>query len=338
MAERLHQVLIVGAGSIGERHLRCFTATERTQTSFVEVRSELRAQIAERYPHARAFSSLEESLEQPFDVAVIATPAPMHLAQAHQCISRGVNVLIEKPLSVELDGATKLLDAIQESNCVAGTAYVYRAHPVLAEFREFLRSGQLGKPVQLVAVCGQNFPTYRPAYAQTYYADRASGGGAVQDALTHVLNAGEWLLGGIDKVVADLDHLLLANVNVEDTAHVLARHGTVMANYSLNQHQAANEIVITIACEQGTLRYENHLCRWRRMEKPDGPWIDSTPLTLERDTLFIRQANAFLDAVERKQPPLCNVEEGVSTLLVNRAILKSASTGSWCSPADEKVL
>ncbi|HWL09897.1 MAG TPA: Gfo/Idh/MocA family oxidoreductase [Planctomicrobium sp.] len=331
MSARPFQVVVVGVGSIGERHLRCFLATERAQVRFVELNPALLKAVNERYPQTRPFSSLEEALTEPCDVAVIATPAPSHLSIALQCVQRGVHVLIEKPLSVKLDGIDELLAAVDQSGVIAGTAYVYRALPALAEFRKELQSGRIGKPVQLVATCGQNFPTYRPAYAQTYYAKRESGGGAVQDALTHILNVGEWLLGPIDRLVADADHLVLSDVDVEDTVHVLARHAKVMASYTLNQHQAPNEIVITVAGEQGTLRYENHIARWRVMEKPDTPWIDSTPIVMDRDGPFIRQANAFLDAVSGNTAPLCSLREGLSTLLVNRAILQSAESQTWVS-------
>ncbi len=329
MSGRILDVVVIGVGSIGERHLRCFLATERVRPRFVEVNPTLRATIAERYPQAQAYASLEEALAMPCDIAVVATPAPLHISQATQCVKRGVNVLIEKPLSVELDGIDELVTAVREAGVVVGTAYVYRAFPVLAELRQELLSGRIGKAVQLVATCGQNFPTYRPAYAQTYYAHRKSGGGAVQDALTHILNVGEWLLGPINKVVADVGHLVLPNVEVEDTAHVLARHDSVMASYSLNQHQAPNEITITIVGEKGTLRYENHLGRWRVMEAPDTQWVDSTPIKMDRDGPFLCQANAFLDAVEGKIAPLCSLQEGLSTLLVNRAILRSVESEKW---------
>ena len=45
-------------------------------------------------------------------------------------------------------------------------------------------------------------------------------------------------------------------MDVEDTVHVLARHGDVLASYSLNQHQAPNEVTLTVVCERGTVRWE----------------------------------------------------------------------------------
>ncbi len=50
---------------------------------------------------------------------------------------------------------------------------------------------------------------------------------------------------------------------------------------------------------------------------------------MERDTLFIAQASAFLDAVEGRQAPLCSLDEGLQTLRVNLAALASVQSQSW---------
>jgi predicted dehydrogenase len=211
--------------------------------------------------------------------------------------------------------------------------------------RQAIRDGRFGRPLQLVAVSGQDFPFYRPAYRQTYYAKRESGGGAVQDALTHVINAGQWLLDAeISQVVADAAHLSIPGVNVEDTVHVLARHAgggagdRVLASYSLNQHQAANETTITVACEHGTARLDLHESRWRSATKPGEPWADqNSGPPLDRDGPFVRQASAFLDAVEGTSPPLCTLAEGVATLRANLAILRSVETGGWISTRETEA-
>jgi predicted dehydrogenase len=325
-----HHVLVVGAGSIGERHIRCVLATGRARVSFVEVNSALRSTIAERYPAATAHESLEAAVEQQIDAAVLATPAPLHLPQATQLVERGVHVLIEKPLSVSLDGVDALRALVEKKRVVAAVGYVLRAQPALAEMREAIAAGRFGRPLELVAVSGQNFPFYRPAYASTYYAHHASGGGAVQDALTHLLNAGQWLVGGIDRVVADIAHQALPGVDVEDTAHVLARHGDVLASYSLNQHQAPNETTITVVCESGTARCELHAGRWQSMQRPGEQWTDhGDGKPPERDAPFVRQTATFLDAIEGTGSPLCTLDAGAATLRANLAVLESAGSGRW---------
>jgi predicted dehydrogenase len=323
-----HRGLIVGVGSIGERHLRCFLATGRAEIACVEVDPLHRATIASRYG-VDAFAALDDAVREPPEFAVICTPAPLHVPIAQQLVDRGVHVLIEKPLSTSLEGLDRLQQTIAERGVIAGVAYVYRCHPVLRAMRAAVESGRFGRPVELVAVTGQHFPTYRPAYRSIYYNDRATGGGAIQDALTHLLNAGEWLVGPITRLVADAAHQILEGVAVEDTAHLLARHGDVLASYSLNQHQAPNDLTMTVICERGVARFEGHEQRWRWMTKPGGAWHDEPIAALERDTLFIAQADAFLDTIEGRGEVPCSFPDGRQTLRVNLAALASADGGGW---------
>jgi predicted dehydrogenase len=330
-----HRVMIVGAGSIGERHLRCFLATGRAAVCFAELNRELRDAMAARYPQAAPFETPRVGSET-FNptAAVVATPAPLHVLLASELVERGVHVLIEKPLAVTEDGIAELTHAVRSRGVTASVAYVYRAHPVLASMRQAIAANEFGKPLELIVVAGQSFPTYRPAYRNTYYARHESGGGAVQDALTHLLDAGQWLVGRVNRVVADAARQKLDGVDVEDTVHVLARQGdTVLATYSLNQHQAPNELTITVVCDHGTVRFENHHGRWRSILKPDEPWRDRDEVKLERDTLFRLQADAFLDAVEGKAAPLCTLDEAIATLSATRAILQSIESRGWCSTA-----
>lgn len=331
MSQLDHHVLVVGTGSIGLRHLRCFLATGRAFVSFVEPRDEVRSRIAHEYYPCRGYRTLEEALTHGgFDSAVIATPAQMHVSQTIQLLENNIHVLVEKPLTLDLASADCLAAAAREASAIVGVAYVYRANPLLSQMREALLSGEYGAPVELIAYGGQNFPTYRPAYRDTYYSDHATGGGAIQDALTHVFNAAQWLIGDMQKIVVDADHQVLEGVCVEDTVHAMARHeGNTLASYTLNQHQPANEMTITVVCEQGILRMENHRQRWCVVREPDTPWKDFQLPSLERDELFVRQADSFLDAIQGKSLPLCSLDEGISSLKANVAALLSWKQGTW---------
>ena len=57
--------------------------------------------------------------------------------------------------------------------------------------------------------------------------------------------------------------------------------------------------------------------------------MDEDTGPLERDTLFVRQAGAFLDAVEGKARLVCTLSDARQTLAVNLAILRAAERGTW---------
>jgi predicted dehydrogenase len=328
---RDQRLLIVGLGSIGERHLRCAQRLGCMKVIACETNPVLRNAIAERYGINEIYESLAAAMTEHLTAAVICVPAPLHVPMATQLASAGVHLLIEKPLATSLDDVDALTRTVEAKNVVAAVAYVLRANPILARMREAIRSGRFGKPVQLVCVTGQHFPFYRPAYRDTYYRDRATGGGAVQDALTHMINAGEWLIGPVDRVLADAAHQVLPGVEVEDTVHVIARQQGIPASYSLNQHQAPDETTLTVVCQQGTVRCEMHKNRWRWMTEPGSTWHDEPGPAQERDDLFVSQLAAFFAAVEERQSPLCTLQEGIQSLQVNLAILRSLESTAWMS-------
>jgi predicted dehydrogenase len=332
-----HRVLIVGVGSIGERHLRCFAATERAELSLCEINDELRQTVADRYHVRHGYSSLDEVLDDRdhrCDIAVIATPAHLHIPMATRLVQAGIHLLIEKPLSTSLEGIEALARLVGQHQVTACVAYVFRANPVLQSMREAIKSSRFGEPVDVVVTTGQNFPTYRPAYRDVYFAQRATGGGAIQDALTHMINACQWIVGPADRVMADASHQLLEGVEVEDTVHVIARHSGVLASYNLNLYQAPNEVVLQVVCQRGTARFEGHHRRWLSMTEPGGQWQVEFESEADRDGIFINQANAFLDSVEGKAPVLCTLAEGLQTLRVNLSVLQAADHPAWRQVAE----
>ena len=326
---KTHRLLAVGVGSIGERHVRCFLQTNRADVAICEINEPLRKMVADRYAIRSTFADLTDALHDAPHVAVICAPAHLHIPIATQLAEAGVHLLIEKPLSTGFEGIDRLFSLVGEKNLTAAVAYVQRLHPALAAMRAAIHSGRFGDPVEIIAISGQNFPFYRPAYRDIYYNNRATGGGAIQDALTHLMNAGQWLIGPMTELAADAAHQVLEGVDVEDTVHVIARHGLVMGSYVLNQHQAPNESTMTVVCRDGTARCEFHRNRWLSATTPGENWTVEQEFSLERDDLFITQANRFLDAVEGKVTPACSLSEGLHTLQTNLAVLTAAEMHTW---------
>ncbi len=329
MPSSKHSILVVGGGSIGERHVRCFQSTGRADVTLCEINSEVRNRVANECSLTQSFDDFDKAVDSNPDGIVICTPAHLHVSMAIQVAEAGIHLLIEKPLSTSLDGIDRLLSVIAEKQLLAGVAYVSRCHPALCEMRASIHSGRFGQPVQLVGTSGQHFPLYRPAYREIYYADRATGGGAIQDALTHMINAAEWLIGPVTKLAADCDHQVLEGVEIEDTVNVIARHGATMASYSLNQYQFPNESSTTVICERGATKFESHKHRWLSSSNPGDDWREESSFSILRDDLFVSQANAFLDVLEGKAKPACSIEAALQTLRVNLAILNAAESRRW---------
>lgn len=324
----MHSILIIGCGSIGERHLRCFQKTGRCVVSACDTHGALLAVIEERYK-VPVFSSLDMALaESRFEAVVICTPAHLHLPIAIKLLNLRLHVFIEKPLAIDNALVPQLRESIAKAERFVAVAYVYHLMPWIVGAREFLKTGELGKVLQASSISGQHFPTFRPAYRDIYYARHELGGGGIQDALTHIVNVTEWLIGPCTRVFCDAAHQSLEGVNVEDTVNVSARHGEALVSYAMTQFQVPNENTLLINCEYGSVKIKTNHQRWGLIRMGDKDWTWHQTPTMERDDMFIAQANAFLDGVEGKDTLLCTFEEAVQTLKFNQAALRSAATGS----------
>lgn len=324
----LASVLIVGCGSIGERHLRCFQQTGRAIVTGCDTSPALRERMASTYGVPTVADATTAIARGNYSVVVICTPAPLHIPLAVAALNAGSHVLIEKPLSHSLTELDELFAARQRSGRQVAVAYVYHVFPFLTAAGDFMRRGELGPILHATATSGQPFHLLRPAYPNTYYRDRATGGGGIQDALTHVANWMESLLGPTDSLLCDCAHLALPAVEVEDTVHLSARHGRVLVNYTLNQFQHPNETTLQFNAAGGSVKIEFHRQRWGTFAAGASDWTwHDTPVP-ERDTHFINQAHAFLDQVDGKPARLCSLEAAAQTLRFNLAALAAAQSGS----------
>ena len=319
-------ILVVGCGSIGERHLRSLLHTKRAQAFACEINSALLKQMCQQYG-VKGFKTLDEALAtQSFDGVVICTPAHTHIPLALLAIHSGAALLIVKPLSVGFDQIEELRNAIATARKFVGVAYVYHFVPAVQAAREYLQKQPLGRALQIAVCSGQHFPTFRPRYREIYYTRHESGGGAIQDALTHLANTVEWLVGPTDRVYCEAAHQTLNGVTVEDTVCVTAKNQGVIVSYALNQFQSPNETIIQVHCEHGSLKIEPHAQRWAIFPFGAAEWDYRTAPVKERDDLFFAQANAFLNGLEGVGSSLCTFEEAVQTLKFNVAALESART------------
>jgi predicted dehydrogenase len=319
-----HRILVVGCGSHGQRHLRCFLRTGRVEAATCDQDPRL-VERASATHGVVGFNDWQTALivHAP-EAVVIAASAAQHVPIAAFALRHGAGVLIEKPLSTTLDDLPAMNQALAGSRAAAAVAYVGRFLPGLAQMREFLQSGDFGAPLQVAASAGQHLPTMRPDYRETRDAFHESGGGAIHSELTDLVDAVQWLVGPATRLYCETARQSLTSVEVEDTVCVTARHGDLLAGYSLNQFQAPNELTIQVHCQQGSLRFESHRQRWSKFPLGGEAWEHHMAPIAQDDDPFVALAHAFLDCLEKKDTPICTIAEAERALRFNLAAHRSA--------------
>lgn len=327
----MKNLLIVGGGGIGERHLRCFLATEEVSISLCEENEKRSKQLREKYRIESVFSDFDHVPLKNFDAVLIATPAPFHIYMATRCAEEGVPFLLEKPLSVNLKGVERLKEIIRKKHLVAGVAYVRRSLPSFKKLRELIQDGLIGE-VKMGRFNGsQEYPKYRPDYQKIYYAKEEMGGGHILDTTSHTVNLAQWFFGEAEEVVSFYDRLELKNVECEDSSIILLRFKKNRALVEVfgNQFQKPNIIEIEIIGTKGNLRYdvEGEIHKITFCADDKNCWREIERFRYRRDDPFILQAREFLAALEGQAFLPTSVEEAESTLRICLAAKESQRKG-----------
>ncbi len=129
---------IIGTGYIGNVHGRIFARDERAEVSALFDIVPERAERAARAIGGKVCSSREELLAN-CDAVLVCTPNKTHPEIASHAVAERKHVFCEKPFSIGLDDATKLLEIANGSSGVFQVGHNRRYAPVYAKLKELLQ-------------------------------------------------------------------------------------------------------------------------------------------------------------------------------------------------------
>lgn len=124
------KVGVLGVGHLGREHARVLASLPEAELIGVyDARAEVGRQVAKELD-TRAFDSLEQLLSVVEAVSIVV-PTTSHFDVASQCISRGIHVLVEKPLAATVDEARALVEASQKRSVIVQTGHIERFNPIV---------------------------------------------------------------------------------------------------------------------------------------------------------------------------------------------------------------
>ncbi|MFI2564310.1 Gfo/Idh/MocA family protein [Paenarthrobacter sp. NPDC018779] len=155
--------------------------------------------FAEQHGIPTAHGSYEDLAADPdVDVIYIATPHPMHHANALLALNAGKHVLVEKSFTMNAREAREIVDLAEEKGLVALEAMWTRFLPHMIRIREIIAAGTIGEVRKVVASHNQSLPT-DPAHRLN---DPALGGGALLDLGIYPVSFAIDILGAPSRVTA----------------------------------------------------------------------------------------------------------------------------------------
>jgi predicted dehydrogenase len=322
--------LVIGAGSIGKRHLRNLLATGRT-AAVVEPRADRRAEIATRHPAARVFAGLEEALgADRYQAGFVCVPPAHHLAPAAALVRAGIHVFVEKPLSHSLDGVKELVEEVERRGLVGMTGFCMRFFEPLRKARELLEAGRIGRVVTARSFTGVYLPDWHPYedYRTFYMARREEGGGVLLDEC-HAFDWMEWLCGPIRGVFAVAGTFSDLEVTTDDVCEVIARFGERavgsihldMVDRSARSEVEAigTESTLVVDLEGHTVRlYDHGIRKWEQ-------WAFEPAY----DRMYVDEVDHFFACIDGRARPAADLRAGWRVQRVIDACARSSAEGRW---------
>jgi predicted dehydrogenase len=182
-------------------------------------------ELADSYPGTGAYRDWDELTHDPAVQAVwVAGPNHRHVEFASECLRAGKHVLLEKPMATTAGGAAELVELVEGAGLVLKVAFQHRFRPAHRWLRDALGGGLVGEPRLARVHRFWRYP-YFPGMPEdpsgswrSSLAD--SGGWALNDIGSHLIDLALWLIGSEDgKLIrADTRNFKFDGVGAEDTA------------------------------------------------------------------------------------------------------------------------
>jgi len=157
-------------------------------------------------PHYRAedFDALLQR-ERP-DVVVVTSPDATHATYVSRALRQGVDVIVEKPMTVDVAGLRQIQDALAAGGAELSVTFNYRYSPRNTAVRRLIADGTIGE-ITSVAFEWCLDTVHGADYFRRWHRDKATSGGLLIHKATHHFDLVNWWLADTPSVVFALGGL-----------------------------------------------------------------------------------------------------------------------------------
>ena len=333
-----YRIGILGGGNISDSHLRAAMEVEKLEiTGVCGSNPDKVKKLADK---AGVPGFIDERLffdKCPMDIVSIGSPSGRHSEQGVAAATRGIHVLVEKPIDITTEKADKLIEACAQNRVQLGVFFQDRVSEGARELKSLVDEKILGRPLLATA----HVKWYR---GPEYYGDskwrgtwELDGGGAVMNQGIHTLDLLIWLLGNPLRVFG-VSRTMLHEIETEDTAvaviefesGVLATYEATTAAYPgqprkiyLTGSRGTAAMVHDRLEDVSLLGGESDKETKRPGEKPENT---SSPVVSDASG-HRRIMEDFLDSIRDNRPPMCDGKDARRSLRLVQAIYESSRTG-----------
>ena len=213
--------------------------------------------IKNKFGGEGAYNNFDEFLQSNFDAVYIGSANNDHYEQVLKSAAARKHILCEKPLSITSTEAAEMVKACDDNKVFLTVNYVHRFHPLVIKAKELMEKQMLGKIVSISA----NFNIDYAPNDNFRFKKALSGGGALRDLGTHMIDLLRYYGGEISEISGFVDNIVYKS-EVDDFAAALVKFekgGYGYFNISYNTKKAFNRI--EMLGHKGCMSIDNLIAR-----------------------------------------------------------------------------
>lgn len=339
-------ILMIGLGSIGQRHVRnlkrllgdqCEISAyrvRRMQQTFSDTMQIRDGVNLEAEYHIKVYTELETALglgqeQQKPDLVFITNITSKHMECALAAAEAGCHIFLEKPVSDSMDGVERLMRLKEEKKIRIFMGYQNRYHVCIKKLREYLKEDVLGQLVSVDAAFCERLTTMHTYedYSTTYMARKEMGGGPVLNLQIHDLDYLQWLFGMPESVYAAAGKHSGLKIDVEDHAvvsYVTDYRGnplTVTSRSDFLQYPPVH--TCTVVGEKGRIELDFNRATVTLILEDGKPKVSEYP-DFARNDMFLQELQDCLHCIQEDTQEEIPLSEGVKGLKIALAVKESA--------------
>ena len=269
------------------------------------------------------------------DVAIISTESGYHEKIGLYCLENNINVIIEKPIALSIEGAQRLVNKAKEKGLKIGVSHQNRFNYPIQLLKKAIIEGKMGKifngMARILWTRDMNYYLQAP-WRGTWELD----GGTLMNQCIHNIDLLNWMMDSeIDTVYAQTSNYI-RDIEAEDYGVIIIRYkdgkiGTIEGSAIIYPKNL--EETLTITGEKGTVviggMAVNKINTWRIEgdKEEDFLKIDSGDPNSVYGYGHKALYKNFIEALEEDREPLVNGIQGMEAMKIILVAYKSQMIG-----------
>jgi predicted dehydrogenase len=306
---------VIGVGHLGEFHVQKYKAMAGVElVGVVDTNPDRVNEIARRYD-TRAFQTHLDILDM-VDGVSLAVPTEFHFDVAKDILSQGIHLLIEKPITYDIEPADKLITLALESNLVLQVGLVERFNPAVVQMESML-----------------NGPIFIESHRMNPFTPRGTDVDVVLDLMIHDLDIMLHVVPAEVKEIHAVGMSVITGKTDIANVRVIFENGTVG---NLTASRVSNKALRKLRVFQPDAYLSlNYLKRSISVTRLDGvpsesdhsPQMTTSKMTFPDSDPLADQVSSFVNAIVNGAKPVVSGHDGRRALQVSLAIMDQIEKG-----------